>query len=122
MFILGGGSYGIYMGLEYFFKNFLITCKERDFGGRKYFLKISYLLSPLKVNWIPPLTPFLNCTIADQQTDQHTPARTNALRMKMRLNQDVGGNAKSAPVSTPCLEPILIFSHFDCDGKIRKGR
>ena len=44
--------------------------KERDFGGRKYFSKISYLhLPPLKVNWIPLLTPFLLCTIADQQTD-----------------------------------------------------
>ena len=88
------------MGLEYFFKNFLINrCKGRDFGGKKYFSKFSYLPPPLKVNWIPLLTPFLLCTILH-----------NALRMKMRLNQDVGGDAKSAPVAYArvYLESILV--------------
>ena len=71
--------------------------RERYFGGWKYF---SYLPSLLKVNWMPLFMPFLLCAIAYQQTDmtcpQHSPARTkrdNALRMKMRLNQDFRGYA-----------------------------
>ena len=94
-------------GAGILFQKFLnkLMQRERDFGGRKYFSKISYLPSPLKVNWIPLSTPFLLCC---QQTDltrrQHTPARTerhNALRMKMRLNKDVRWTPKSAPVATP---------------------
>ena len=52
--------------------------RERDFGGRKYFSKISYLPSPFKVNWTPPLMPFLLCMIAHQQTDMTRPQHTSA--------------------------------------------
>ena len=129
------------MGLEYFLQKFFnkLMQRERDFGRPKYFSKISYLPSPLKVNWIPLLTQFLLCTIVDQQTDvtrpKHTPTRTkrhNALRMKMRLNQDVRGDAKKCAsgyaMATPFaytrvyLEPILIFSHYECDGKMNIER
>ena len=51
-------------GAGIFFQKFLnkLMQRERDFGGRK----ISYLPSPLKVDWIPLSTPFLLCTIANQ--------------------------------------------------------
>ena len=43
--------------------------RERDFEGRKYFLKISYLPSPLKVNWILLLNAVFALHHQDQQTD-----------------------------------------------------
>ena len=60
----------------------------------------------------------------DSMSSRKKTKRDNALRMKMRLNQDVRGYAepKSVPVATPWprhwrtpefvyLKPILIFSH-----------
>ena len=63
--------------MENFFKNFLINqCKGREIlEGGNIFQKFHTSPPPLKINWIPLLTPFLLCTIADQQTDmpQHSP-------------------------------------------------
>ena len=88
-----GGGYGIYMGLAYFFKNFLINRRKRReiLEDGKIFRKFHTSPPPLKVNWIPLLTQFLLCTITDQQTDTpSTHSRQNkghnALRMRMRLN------------------------------------
>ena len=66
--------------------------------------------SSLKSLMDPPLTPFLLCTVNDQQTD--TPQKHSALRMKMRLNQDVRGDAKSAPVATPMAYTEAMFTLY----------
>ena len=125
LLILGRGWYGIYVGLQYFFKNFLITCKER-FWRAEIFFENFILPFPLESQLDSPINAVLLCTIAVQQTDvthtQQTPIRTNALRMQMRLNQNVRGDAKSAPVAMACLELILMFFHYKCDSKMDKER
>ena len=94
--------------------------RERDFGGRKDFSKISYLPSPLESQLDSPI----NAVLTDVTRPQHTPARTkrhNALRMKMRLNQDARGDAKKCAMATP-LAYARFLSHFERDGKMDKER
>ena len=92
----GGGGYGIYMGLEYIFRNFLINrCKGREIleGLIENFIPL-----PPKVNWTPYQSSF--CAVADKQIDAppthpHQSKRRSGLRMKMKPNQDLRGDAKS---------------------------
>ena len=108
---------------------------ERDFGGRKYFSKISYLPSPLKVNWIPLSTPFVLYTIADQQTDvTHPPTRPQQNRKAQCLENENEAKSRCQRGRQKVrqwlrhgharlyLDPILIFSHFECDGRMDKER
>ena len=48
----GQGSYGIYMGQEYFLNNPIQ--RKRDFGGQQYFIKNS--ISSLRFKWCVPKT------------------------------------------------------------------
>ena len=84
------------MGLEYIFKNFLIN----RYKGRE-------ILEGLIENFIPlppegQLDPLSKqfCTVADKQIDAppthpRQNKRHSGLRMKMKPNQDVRGDAKS---------------------------
>ena len=84
------------MGLEYIFKNFLINrCKGREILEG---LIENFIPPPPKVNWTPYQSSF--CTVADKQIDAppthpRQNKRHSGLRMKMKPNQDVRGDAKS---------------------------
>ena len=79
--------------------------RERDFGGWKYFSKISYLPSPLESQLDSPINAVSAALslINSLTRPQHTPARTkrhNALGMKIRPNQNVAsGYAMATPVA-----------------------
>ena len=92
----GGGLWNLY-GAGIYFQKFLNKPmqRERDFGG---FNRKFHTPPPLKVNWTPYQSSF--CAVADKEIDAppthpRQNKRHSGLRMKMKPNQDVRGNAKS---------------------------
>ena len=90
------------------FQKFLnkLMQRERDFGGPKYFFE-NFIPSPpsLESQLSPDQRRFCSApSLINRLTHpQHTPwptrtKRQSALRMKMRLNQDVGGDNKKCAI------------------------